>query len=541
MINDDKIGVKNNQLKTGFIFIFILFLISWLYNYPKILFFPPYALHVWRQGDCLSFALNYYNENLSFWKPEINGLGLAGSGKTVSEFPIIYYLVAQLWKIFGQHEFIFRLINVSIIFFGLFNLQRLGRSILKDNFFSIFIPLFLFTSPILVYYSNNFLADAPAFGLALSGCYYLYRYISLSENKAFWYAFTLFLLGGLIKISSLLIFFSFTGAYTIELLLNYRSIDKRKLKTLILGFFGIIISIGAWYMYARFYNSQNNAGFFLQSIYPIWDLTPEERKHIFDCLYANLMPSFLNRIAFAVVLMLFISLIVFYKKVNHFLLLASVFCFIGVVAYILLWFKAFDVHDYYLTNLLIFIPLVLLTFFEFLNRTYPTFFRSPYLRVSLSLALVFLTYQTALKNRLKYDSRKFFARDLMLKKSDIDFWEWNHWHYGNNFKAFETVKPYLKSIGILHTDKVICLSDGSINVSLYLLDLKGYTRYGYAAFSDKERMEFAVQQNCKYLIITDEELKNTHDLEPFLTNKVGQYQNIGIYSLSNNGITDLKN
>jgi 4-amino-4-deoxy-L-arabinose transferase-like glycosyltransferase len=525
--------MKINKIQTGLIFVTLLLFVSWLYNYYQILFYPPYSLHAWRQADCLSFTLNYFKENLNFFKPEINGLGISGNGKTVSEFPIIYFTVAQLWKIFGQKEFIFRLINISIVFFGLFNLHRLVRSVLKDNFFSIFIPLFLFTSPVFVYYTNNFLADAPALGFALSGCYYLHRYISSSEKKAIWYALLFFLLGGLIKITSLLIFFSLSGVLIIESLLNYRYIEKVKLKTLIIGFAITIIAIGSWYMYARYYNSKNSSGFFLQSLFPIWDTTASERKLIFRNLYFTLWPSFFNRIAFASVFLLFISLLIFYRKAHRFLLLVCIFCFIRMIAYFFLWFKAFNVHDYYLTNLLIFIPLILLTFSEFLKRNYPKLFQHNILKISLSLILVFLTYQTALKNRIKYDSRKYFASDLILKQSERELWEWNHWYYKNNFKAFETVKPYLRSIGISRSDKVICLADGSINISLYLMDQKGYTKYGYAIFSDKERIDFAISQGCKYLILTSDQLNNAEELKPFLTHQIGQFQNINTYSLNN--------
>lgn len=532
--------IRNIKIKTEYLFLFLLLILSWLYNYPGILSYPPYSMHAWRQADCLSFALNFYQENLAFWEPAINGLGGDGHGKTVSEFPIIYYTVAQLWKIFGQHEAIFRLIDIAIVFFGLFNLHRLGKSILKDNYFSIAIPLFLFTSPVLVYYTNNFLADAPAFGLALSGSYYLYKYLALSDNKAKWYALIFFLLGGLIKISSLLIFFSLAGALTIELYLNYRHIDKAKLRALLTGFFIILVSIGAWYMYARYYNSKYNSGFFLQSIFPIWELDAAQRKYIFDCLYFSLLPSFFNRVAFAIVVLLFISLLIFYRKANRFLINTCIVCFIGVVAYFFLWFQAFDVHDYYLTNLIIFIPLVVITFFEFLNRNYPKLFHHNGLRIALSVMIVFLVFQTTLKNRLKYDSRKYIGSDLVISKTDRESTEYYHWDYGNNFKAFETIKPYLRSIGIKRTDKVVCFADESINISLYLMDQKGYTKYGYGNLSDKERVEYAMKRGCKYIILKKDQENIIKEIQPYLTDQIGQYKNINIYSLKN-FVTDAPN
>lgn len=207
--------------------------------------------------------------------------------------------------------------------------------------------------------------------------------------------------------------------------------------------------------------------------------------------------------------------------------------FIGMIAYFFLWFKAFDVHDYYLTNLLIFIPLVLLTFFEFINRNYPKLFHNNGFKIVLSLLLVFLITQTALKNRLKYDSRKYFAASkLIISKGEREFGEYYHWAYETNFKAFETIKPYLRSIGIVRTDRVICLDDQSINIALYLMDQKGYTRFGYGSFSDKDRINFAIEKGCKYLILSDEEIKRSKDIDEFLTTKIGQYQNIGIYSLA---------
>ncbi len=534
--NNHQSNIMNiSQIQTGLIFILLLLTVSWLYNYHNILFYPPYSIHAWRQADCLSFALNYFNDNLNFWEPQINGLGDSGNGKTVSEFPVIYYTVAKLWKIFGQKEFIFRTINILIVFFGLFNLYRLAKGILKDSFFAIFIPLFLFTSPVLVYYTNNFMADASAMGLALSGCYYLYRYVTFSEKRVIIIATLFFLLGGLIKITSLIIFFSLTGFLFIELLLNYKNIDRVKLKAFIIGIAVILVSITAWFLYSRHYNlsNNNNGGFFLQSIFPIWELSSDERKLITESLFTKLLRSFFNRGFVAVIFLLFIYLIISWKKANRFLLIVCCICFIGVISYVLLWFKAFDVHDYYLTNLLIFIPLVLLTFFEFLKRNYPKIAVRTGFKLILSGVLVFLIYQTALINRMKYDDKKYFAKEQLIKQSDRENWEYYHWYYNNNFKAFETIKPYLRSIGIKKTDRVICMADASINISLYLMDQKGYTKYGYARFSDKERIDFAINQGCKYLILSDENLKQSAGIEAYLTDKIGQYQNISIYSLAN--------
>ena len=56
---------------------------------PEIFKFQPQSHHQWRQSDCLSLALNYYQFELPFLEPQVHNL-LAEEGKSVSEFPVLY-------------------------------------------------------------------------------------------------------------------------------------------------------------------------------------------------------------------------------------------------------------------------------------------------------------------------------------------------------------------------------------------------------------------------------------------------------------------
>ena len=98
------------------IFTFSFLIFSIVYNYQDILFKSPQSIHLWRQCDCLSITMNYYQDNNPFFKPSIHNLGRDGTGKTVSDFPLIYFSVAELWKVFGYHEFIYRLVVVLFFF-----------------------------------------------------------------------------------------------------------------------------------------------------------------------------------------------------------------------------------------------------------------------------------------------------------------------------------------------------------------------------------------------------------------------------------------
>src|SRR5437764_5178236 len=123
-------------------------------------------------------ALEYYAEGNCFWQPSVHNLAGEGTGKAAGEFPVLYFLVAQLWKIFGYHEYIFRLTNILILFLALFFLFRIVENILKDSFWAIATALLLFTSPLLVYYTNNFLPNVAALSLSIIGLCFFVKYFS---------------------------------------------------------------------------------------------------------------------------------------------------------------------------------------------------------------------------------------------------------------------------------------------------------------------------------------------------------------------------
>jgi hypothetical protein len=88
----------------------------------------------------------------------------------------------------------------------------------------------------------------------------------------------------------------------------------------------------------------------------------------------------------------------------------------------------------------------------------------------------------------------------------------------------------LRKIGLKRTDRVLCLSDKSINISLYFMDQKGFTAYGYADIPFDQRMQFYKKNGVRFLI-SDSALCKQDYLLPYLNKKIGNYQNINIYNL----------
>ena len=103
--------MKSNKISKYFpeiIFFTIFITLFFIYDFDNISFLRPQSVHQWRQCDCLSQSLNYYQDNNSFWQPQMNYLGKDDTGKTASDFPLLYFSAAKLWKLFGYHEYIYR-------------------------------------------------------------------------------------------------------------------------------------------------------------------------------------------------------------------------------------------------------------------------------------------------------------------------------------------------------------------------------------------------------------------------------------------------
>ena len=91
----------------------------------------PSGDHIWRPSDGLSMAYTYYSEGNDFLEPKmLNQLG--NDGRAVGEFPILYFGVAQLYKVFGQSDSIYRLTCWIIGFLGYFALFKTIEGVLGD-------------------------------------------------------------------------------------------------------------------------------------------------------------------------------------------------------------------------------------------------------------------------------------------------------------------------------------------------------------------------------------------------------------------------
>jgi len=529
----DKKYVKNTfrKYKLQISFFIVFTILFFLLGYNNLLSTGPMSIHAWRQSDSYSFALTYFHENNKLLEPSILFVGENGHGRAVSEFPVLYYITAKIWQITGVTPAILKFINFILLLTGLFHLALLSKKILKDNFWSMFVVLFLFSSPIIGYYGFNFIPNIPAFGLALTGLYYLFEFTTTENTKKLVYFTLIFIFAALIKVTSLL---SLLGAVFVVLTYYLTDFKTKKVALLKLSFATIVIffSYWRWYIFSTTYNKNNLNGIFNQSTIPIWNVDKVRIIEIMDKFYFNVFPQYFNEIAFYVLLLSLAVILVLRKSINPFARRASLIYFLALVSFLLLFFEGIDVHDYFLTNTLIFIPAVVVTLLMSFNKLSPTLFKSFKIKMVGVIILVLVLNHNMITTRSHYNPHnKLVAYNLPLKKRASDFWRYNHHmllHFDNQYNG---INKYMKKIGLTYNDKVISVGDQSPNKTLSLMELGGFTEYHYQRNFDEERKikkMIELGATCIAINSNDDAGEIT---KSFLGNKLGQFNDISIYSI----------
>jgi hypothetical protein len=517
------------KYQASFLFIVLLIGVSFYYGYQDITFKRPQSVHAWRQSDCASIALNYYQEKINFFRPETHNLtsDSGTSGKCVtSEIPILYYSVAALYSVFGYHEYIYRIFNTLLFFLGLFFLFRLLHYLLQDVFWAISLTLLFFTSPVLVFYGNNFLSNSSSLAFSIIGWYYFICFIYEGKVKWFYVSMAVFLLAAAFKVTALFSLFAIAGIFIFEKLgVNHFKGDKKlfeKPLRMIIPIISIFIVIGMWLVYASYYNQQHDCYYFSTTIFPIWKLDKTAIYGVIENTRKIWLDQYFHKSVFVFLAFCFLFILFSFRKSNKVLFYAVLFIFAEALVYIILQFWTFADHDYYTIDIYILVALVILVVFDILKRYYPKIFKSILLKSLFSLFLLFNIYYASQKINERYTG---WINDYP-KNRDI-----------------YSITPYLRQIGILPTDTVISIPDYS-NVSLYLMNQKGWTEYTDTRLNMEEQITYnrdsaeiqhSVDKGAKYLIINGiEELYSKPYLQSFCSNLAGRYNNVLIFNLKNN-------
>ena len=356
--------------------------------------------------------------------------------------------------------------------------------------------------------------DVPAFSLALIGLYFFTKFYYTKKNKYLVVCAIFYAVAGLLKISSMISFIAISLLFILETgglkLKTDGKIFSAPLKKSLI-FAGVYILLIFWYLFARGYNERYNAGNFLLGILPLWDFNNAQIIEILNSVREHIKWAYFRRETQLVYVLMLMIILVNHRKVNRILLFATILITIGFACYIILFFQALA-HDYYVINMLILVPSLLLTFLLLIKSSYQKIFNSFIFRIAF---ILFLFHNIE------------FAERRIVERYNADGWQ--NENYTKYVYVFEEITPYLRSIGIQKDDRVLSLSDNSINITLYLMNQKGWTNYGIE--EDSTLIGKKIASGAKYLIIYDKHIYKNKSLSPFFKHKIGEYKSVDIYRL----------
>ena len=499
------------------IFVFVFSVLIAVYNFQHTSFIPPQGLHQWRQCVGAAYAMNYYNYDLDITEAHIYNhiSSQATSDVTFAECPILYFLVAILYKLLGNDDSIFRIFNALILIIGLFYLFKGTKILLGDKFWSLFLPVLLFTSPTLVYYGNSFLPDTTAFGIVFIALFNIIKYYKTKKIRFIYFASLFYTIAGLLKVTSLISLFAISGSFILFFVFSKSFRKEYKILSFILPMIIPAIMVFLWYYFVHFFNTNFGGAISPVTIRPIWELDAEVISKTWHRIGNEWINSYFHSSTLIVALIVIIITLIFFKKTNRFLILFIILNLLGSTIFFFMFFRSLYAHDYYLINVFIVVVLILFNGLMLLKHYYPNLYSSKILKIFIVLILAYYAYEA----RVRVDSKFNGCYNNL------------HIKYYNGYVGLEKIN---RENGINKMDLVISIPDNSINISLYLMNQPGFTDYGFINKKGKKRIEFFISKGAKYLFVNDTTIYNKQEyqfLKHFTKNKLLRHKNIDIYDL----------
>jgi hypothetical protein len=453
-------------------------------DYHHIISYAPQGVHQWRQADCASMALNYYQDGMAFFHPQIHAL-LAQEGQSsyaASELPLLPYLTALSYHLSGFSEGNFRTLNLLFFFTGLFYLFLLARSWIKDDFWSLMVPALLFTSPVLVYYAPNFLSDSAAFAMVFPGWYYAHRYFLEKNRRWNHLALAFFALAALLKISAGVSLVTYVLLLLFGLLSRKPKRVEAKMPLLLPVLLAFMVVV-AWYAYALYFNASHQSHYFGTRILPLWSLDTVGRSTVWDGIAHTWYQEYFHHfMMLSLPLLLLFSLGYAFRR--HALAgLGLLLLLMGNLIYFVLFYAAFRDHDYYLLNAFILPAFLFLMTLAGLREWMPRWMGAWWVKLLSVPLFIFFLNHAANKQKLRYHG-----------------WGSEKEHFGVVMEN----RAWMDEAGIPPEMPGISWPDYTSCYSLYMINRKGWTGFVLDA-NESVGVEKALQRGAGFLLHLNKE------------------------------------
>lgn len=131
--------------------------------------------HAWRQAQTQTVIVNFYEEDFNILNPRSNARG-SGDGIQRMEFPLMQWLFACFYKIFGNHLIITRILTFFTGIGSLAGMFFLLKNLFKDRLAALVGAWALQFSPSFFYFTVNPLPDNFALCCSIWGLAFFYHW-----------------------------------------------------------------------------------------------------------------------------------------------------------------------------------------------------------------------------------------------------------------------------------------------------------------------------------------------------------------------------
>lgn len=126
------------------------------------------GVHVWRQTQTQQIIRNFAEEDFNILHPRVNHRGELDPVFR-QEFPLMQWVYAVFFKLFGDHIIITRILSFLMGIFTALGMYRLGRRLFREPLFALVLAWAFYFAPNYFYYTLNPLPDLMCLCLSVWG------------------------------------------------------------------------------------------------------------------------------------------------------------------------------------------------------------------------------------------------------------------------------------------------------------------------------------------------------------------------------------
>lgn len=530
-------GFLQKPLNRDLLFYVILIASMITIGWDNILFKSQSELHLWRQSDCISIA-DYYSKGNGFFEPEMHSQisDDRESGKTVAEFPIIYYIVGKIWSVTGMQLWIFRLLTALTSILAMVVLYKTVYRITQSWYWSVIAPLILLISPLYAFYGIGFLTNVPALNFVIIGWCVFYSYYESGKLKYLLWTMALFSLGGLLKVSSmtshvvLMILFGLEFMGLASFGKGQKLFSKKLLSGAIL-LIPVVINL-LWYRgFVEWYCTLHSGRYSFTEPKPFWGYSHDDTVNIVRIFFSETLGMIYAPHIWLTLGGMMILLLAKFRQVNKIFLAATILIFLGHSAFSLLFFFCLDRHDYYHADILVWSVFVYVAFAKYLTSNEQSFSQHNLTRVFVAVSVIWALMGSSSINYIKFNGcppsetpyRELFCnRSLM--NTIIGFNDGM-----KRMSLYRNVGEELTKRGFPKSVKVFSSNDNSFNSTLVLCDHPGFTNL-VNAFSDSAYAAEYIRHGAQLMFVENAQFE-TRGVKAFMKYKLFEVEHISVYDL----------